>query len=101
MNEAEAGEIGAGDQGNRQKFLKSKTQKKKKPQYYYALQFNVTFTHNNDSVYFAYSLPYTLTEMTELILNKEQQIQVVETQEEEVKSQNEDAESSKDSEENK
>ena len=84
MNDAE--DMIGGDQGNSQKFLNKKSPKKRKPQYYYALQFDVTFTHNNDSVYFAYSLPYTLTEMTELILNKEQQIQFVPPQDEEIKS---------------
>jgi hypothetical protein len=54
-----------------QKFLKNKSPKKRKAQYYYAMQFEVSFMHNNDSVYFAYSLPYTLTDMTEKILVKE------------------------------
>lgn len=57
-----------------QKLLKQKSLKKKKPQFFYALQFEIQFSHANDSVYFAYALPYTLSEMTEKLLLKEQEI---------------------------
>lgn len=59
------------EQATSSKFLKSKSPKKRKAQYYYAMQFEVSFMHNNDSVYFAYCLPYTLTEMTEKMLIRE------------------------------
>jgi hypothetical protein len=43
--------------------------------------------HSNDSVYFAYALPYTLTDMTEKIFLKENQLQLAANNDEEVKSQ--------------
>lgn len=65
---------GAAEHAGSQKYLKNKSPKKRKAQYYYALQFEVQFQHNNDSVQFAYSLPYTLTDMTEMIFDKEAEL---------------------------
>jgi hypothetical protein len=39
--------------------------------FYHAMQFEVEFEKDNDTVYFAYALPFTLTEITNQILNKE------------------------------
>lgn len=36
------------------------------------------FNHANDSVYFAYALPFTFSEITEKLLNKEAQLLVKE-----------------------
>ena len=60
-----------GGQGESQKLLKQKSPKKKKPQFFYALQFEVSFSHDNDSVFFAYAVPFTLSDITEKLLVKE------------------------------
>jgi len=38
----------------------------------------VQFNHANDSVYFSYALPFTFSEITEKLLNKEAQLLVKE-----------------------
>lgn len=39
----------------------------KLPKSLYSLRFSYTFEHNNDIVYFAYSYPYTFTQLTEYL----------------------------------
>lgn len=49
--------------------------KKKKIYYYYSLIFEVEFEYDNDTVLFAFSQPYTYTQIMREILSLEQQIQ--------------------------
>ena len=48
--------------------------KKKKVFYYYALVFNVTFEHDDDIVYFAFSQPYPYTQIISEILEREEDL---------------------------
>jgi hypothetical protein len=59
---------------NSQKLITKKTMKKKKVQYYYAMQFDFQ-SERESAFYFAYSLPITLTEITESIIEKEHTLQ--------------------------
>ena len=45
---------------------------KKKKFFYYSLCFEVHFEHNDDTVYFAFSQPYTYSQVMAEILEKEE-----------------------------
>lgn len=57
-----------------QKIINKRGGRKRKAQYYYSLQFEFEFKKDNDTVYFAYALPYTLSDMTNSILAKEEEL---------------------------
>ena len=46
----------------------------KKIFYYYSLQFDVQFEHDDDTVFFAFSQPFTYTQILKEILEREEQI---------------------------
>ena len=48
---------------NQEGATKVEKPKKRKVFYYYALQFQYTFKHDDDSVYFAFSQPVTYTDI--------------------------------------
>ena len=49
--------------------------KKKRKFYYYALVFEVRFEHDDDTVFFAFSQPYTYSQVMADILEKEETLQ--------------------------
>eukprot|EP00347_Sterkiella_histriomuscorum_P022485 403338316 len=64
-----------------QKALNKKPAKKRKPQFYYALQFEFQFTKEDQTVYFSFALPNTLTDITHMILQKENEFQQIQLEE--------------------
>jgi len=52
--------------------------KKKRIFYYYSLVFEVEFQHDNDSVCFAFSHPYTYTQILKDIFEKEAELKPTE-----------------------
>ena len=53
---------------------KQEKPKKRKVFYYYALQFEYTFQHDDDSVYFAFSQPVSYTDILMDLHNQEKKM---------------------------
>ena len=53
--------------------------KKKRQFYYYALTFEVSFDHDDDSVYFAFSQPYPYSQIAANILEMEHKLKPAES----------------------